>query len=184
MQTSSQRNQSTNLSEPTWRTWGKSSKSHGSRTNSTNPNYSVSKACLNGYTRVLAKDLTERPCGHKISVNAYCPCMTATEMATGYWDTRDPPVPDNVRAFYHSPSVGAEGATWLALLPAKDLPTGAFVAQKKVADFWVDHHIPFLSLVSYQALPIWTVHFHHLHLLCNVQSYCQRSGHDSETHCP
>ena len=45
--------------------------------------YSVSKIAVNAYTRLMAKVLSDRPEGHKIYINCYCPGWVKTAM-TGY----------------------------------------------------------------------------------------------------
>jgi NAD(P)-dependent dehydrogenase (short-subunit alcohol dehydrogenase family) len=69
--------------------------------------YNVSKAALNGITRVLAADLR----GSGILVNSVCPGWVATEMGG--------------RGAPRSPEQGAATVLWAVLLP-DDGPTGGF----------------------------------------------------------
>lgn len=69
------------------------------------PAYSVSKAALNAFTRLLAAELRD----DGILVNAVCPGWTATEMGGG-----GRPIAE-----------GAAGAVWAAVLP-DDGPSGGF----------------------------------------------------------
>ena len=70
------------------------------------PAYSVSKAALNAFTRVLAAELREA----RILVNAVCPGWVATDMGGG----GGRPVEE-----------GAAGVMWAATLPDGG-PTGGF----------------------------------------------------------
>lgn len=98
-----------------------------------NPSYAVSKALLNAYTRLLARDLAHRPPGQKIYVNNFCPGYTKTDMAATFLDSLDGPLPDSV--VYHGPDEAAAHAVWLILLPASESPSGIFSAEKTVVDF-------------------------------------------------
>jgi carbonyl reductase 1 len=74
--------------------------------------YSVSKAALNAYTRILAGQLG----GHRVLVNAVCPGWVRTAMG----GSRAP----------RSVAEGARGIVWAALLP-EDGPTGGFFRDGK-----------------------------------------------------
>ncbi|KAJ7557993.1 hypothetical protein O6H91_04G020500 [Diphasiastrum complanatum] len=79
--------------------------------------YSVSKAALNAYTAMLARNLVENPQDQKkFFVNCMCPGLTSTRMS------------GNVG---HSPEEGADTAVWLALLPASECPTGKFFRKRQ-----------------------------------------------------
>ncbi|KAL0710413.1 hypothetical protein Bca4012_017391 [Brassica carinata] len=82
--------------------------------------YSVSKMAVNAYTRVLAKELSERPEGEKIYANCFCPGWVKTAM-TGY--------AGNVSA-----EDGADTGVWLALLPDQAI-TGKFFAERREISF-------------------------------------------------
>ncbi|KAK3042471.1 hypothetical protein RJ639_000195, partial [Escallonia herrerae] len=69
----------------------------------TSTDYSISKLAVNAYNRLMAKVLSNRPDGHKIYINCYCPGWVKTAM-TGW--------AGNV-----TPEEGADTAVWLALLP-------------------------------------------------------------------
>ncbi|SEW24912.1 SDR family NAD(P)-dependent oxidoreductase [Luteibacter sp. 329MFSha] len=71
------------------------------------PAYRVSKAALNAYTQVLARELM----GSGIVVNAVCPGWTATRLGGG----GGRPVTES-----------AEGVVWAALLPDRESTTGEF----------------------------------------------------------
>ncbi|XVE63792.1 hypothetical protein DITRI_Ditri07aG0048500 [Diplodiscus trichospermus] len=82
--------------------------------------YSVSKLAVNAYTRVVAKELSDRPEGEKIYINCYCPGWVKTAL-TGW-----------------SGSISAEDAAdtgvWLALLPDEAI-TGKFFAERREINF-------------------------------------------------
>lgn len=82
--------------------------------------YSVSKMAVNAYTRVLAKELSERPEGEKIYANCFCPGWVKTAM-TGY--------AGNISA-----EDGADTGVWLALLPDQAI-TGKFFAERREISF-------------------------------------------------
>nr|AFJ66193.1 hypothetical protein 7G9.11 [Boechera stricta] len=82
--------------------------------------YSVSKMAVNAYTRVLAKELSERPEGEKIYANCFCPGWVKTAM-TGY--------AGNISA-----EDGADTGVWLALLPDQAI-TGKFFAERREINF-------------------------------------------------
>ncbi|KAA0057722.1 short-chain dehydrogenase/reductase family protein [Cucumis melo var. makuwa] len=82
--------------------------------------YSVSKLAVNAYTRLMAKKFTERPEGHKIYVNCYCPGWVKTAM-TGF--------AGNISA-----EEGADTGVWLALLPDQAV-TGKFFAERREISF-------------------------------------------------
>ncbi|XP_022135225.1 carbonyl reductase [NADPH] 1-like [Momordica charantia] len=82
--------------------------------------YSVSKLAVNAYTRLMAKIFTDRPEGHKIYVNCYCPGWVKTPM-TGF--------AGNVSA-----EEGADTGVWLTLLPDQAV-TGKFFAERREISF-------------------------------------------------
>ncbi|XP_057514650.1 uncharacterized protein LOC130796333 [Actinidia eriantha] len=82
--------------------------------------YSMSKLAVNTYTRLMAKMLSDRPEGHKIYINCYCPGWVKTAM-TGW-------------AGHTSPEEGADTAVWLALLPDQAV-TGKFFAERREVSF-------------------------------------------------
>lgn len=82
--------------------------------------YSVSKLAINAYTRLMAKVLSDRPDGHKIYINCYCPGWVKTAM-TGY-------------AGNISVEEGADTGVWLALLPDQAV-TGKFFAERREINF-------------------------------------------------
>ncbi|GMJ04880.1 hypothetical protein like AT5G51030 [Hibiscus trionum] len=82
--------------------------------------YSVSKLAVNAYTRLLAKELSDRPQGEKIYVNCYCPGWVKTAM-TG-WQGNIPP------------EVAADTGVWLALLSDQAI-TGKFFAERREINF-------------------------------------------------
>ncbi|GMY15238.1 Carbonyl reductase [NADPH] 1 [Fagus crenata] len=82
--------------------------------------YSVSKIAVNAYTRLMAKVLSDRPEGHKIYINCYCPGWVKTAM-TGY--------AGNISA-----EEGADTGVWLALLPDQAI-TGKFFAERREINF-------------------------------------------------
>jgi carbonyl reductase 1 len=45
--------------------------------------YNVSKVAVNGYVTVLDRELRQRPEGHRITVNSFCPGWTKTDMTEG-----------------------------------------------------------------------------------------------------
>ncbi|KAG5229437.1 (+)-neomenthol dehydrogenase [Salix suchowensis] len=77
--------------------------------------YSVSKAALNAYTRILAK---KHP---KIAINAVCPGFTCTDLN------------DNSGIF--TVEEGARGPVALALMPDHRLPSGCFFSQTEMSTF-------------------------------------------------
>ena len=82
--------------------------------------YSMSKLAVNAYTRLMAKELSDRPEGQKIYINCFCPGWVKTAM-TG-WD-------GNISA-----ENGADTGVWLALLP--DLAvSGKFFAERREISF-------------------------------------------------
>lgn len=93
--------------------------------------YSLSKACLNAYTRVLAKCLSdERPPGRKLYVNAFCPGPTATDMRAEYWrHLEGTPRP------YVTADEAARYALQLTLLPACEMPSGILFSEGREIDF-------------------------------------------------
>ncbi|KAG5572495.1 hypothetical protein H5410_062261, partial [Solanum commersonii] len=68
------------------------------------------KYSLNAYTRLMARILEDRPEGHKIYINCYCPGWVKTAM-TGW-------------AGHISPEDAADTAVWLALLPDQFVSVG------------------------------------------------------------
>lgn len=82
--------------------------------------YSVSKLAVNAYTRLVAKTLSDRPEGHKIFVNCYCPGWVKTAM-TGW--------AGNIPTEH-----GADTGVWLALLPDQAV-SGKFFAERREVSF-------------------------------------------------
>ncbi|XP_071725056.1 uncharacterized protein [Rutidosis leptorrhynchoides] len=82
--------------------------------------YSISKLAVNAYTRITAKELSERPDGEKIYVNCYCPGWVKTAM-TGYSGSI-------------STENGADTGVWLALLPELAI-SGKFFAERREINF-------------------------------------------------
>lgn len=82
--------------------------------------YSLSKLAVNAYTRLTARILSDRPEGHKIYINCYCPGWVKTAM-TGW-------------AGHISPEDGADTAVWLALLPELSV-SGKFFAERREINF-------------------------------------------------
>lgn len=83
--------------------------------------YSVSKLAVNCYTRLTAKELSEKPDGHKIYINCYCPGWVKTAM-TGW-------------AGNISVADGADTGVWIALLPPDQPVTGKFFAERREINF-------------------------------------------------
>ncbi|RWW16501.1 hypothetical protein BHE74_00009017 [Ensete ventricosum] len=83
--------------------------------------YSVSKLAVNLYTRLMARTLADRPEGHKIYINCYCPGWVKTAM-TGW-------------AGNASAEEGADTGIWVALLPCQLLTTGKFFAERREISF-------------------------------------------------
>lgn len=84
------------------------------------PAYCVSKAVLNAYTRVLAKELLNRPEGQNFYVNSMCPGYVKTDL--------------NRNSGILTPEEGADTVVWLALLPPGG-STGQFFYQRKYLAF-------------------------------------------------
>ncbi|XP_009604829.1 uncharacterized protein [Nicotiana tomentosiformis] len=82
--------------------------------------YSLSKLAVNAYTRLMARILEERPEGHKIYINCYCPGWVKTAL-TGW-------------AGHVSPEEAADTAVWLALLPDQFV-SGKFFAERREINF-------------------------------------------------
>ncbi|WOL18705.1 carbonyl reductase [Canna indica] len=83
--------------------------------------YSVSKLAVNSYTRLMARRLADRPEGHKIYINCYCPGWVKTAM-TG-WEGNA------------TPEVGADTGVWIILLPSQQATTGKFFAERREISF-------------------------------------------------
>lgn len=83
--------------------------------------YSVSKLAVNVYTRLMARKLADRPEGHKIYINCYCPGWVKTAM-TG-WE-------GNATA-----EEGADTGVWAVLLPCQLVTTGKFFAVRREINF-------------------------------------------------
>ncbi|XP_064960356.1 uncharacterized protein LOC135610145 [Musa acuminata AAA Group] len=83
--------------------------------------YSVSKLAVNLFTRLMARRLADRPEGHKIYINCYCPGWVKTAM-TGW-------------AGNTSAEEGADTGVWVALLPCQLLTTGNFFAERREISF-------------------------------------------------
>ncbi|KAJ7558992.1 hypothetical protein O6H91_04G064700 [Diphasiastrum complanatum] len=97
--------------------------------------YGLSKAALNAYSRMLARDLSKRSADQMFYVSCMCPGLTSTDM-TG-----------NVG---HTPEEGADTAVWLALLPASECSTGNFFIKRQERSFEYIEEV--FSLSSHQAL--------------------------------
>ncbi|XP_051147887.1 uncharacterized protein LOC127263014 isoform X2 [Andrographis paniculata] len=82
--------------------------------------YSLSKLAVNTYTRLMAREFSDRPEGEKIYINCYCPGWVRTAM-TGW--------KGNV-----TPEEGADTAVWLALLPDQSI-TGKFFYERHEIHF-------------------------------------------------
>ncbi|KAK9103981.1 hypothetical protein Scep_020825 [Stephania cephalantha] len=83
--------------------------------------YSVSKLAVNAFTRVMARELGNRPEGSKVYVNCYCPGWVKTGM-TGW--------AGNISA-----EEAADTGVWLALLPVSEQVTGNFFAERREISF-------------------------------------------------
>ncbi|XVF11345.1 hypothetical protein REPUB_Repub08aG0019700 [Reevesia pubescens] len=81
--------------------------------------YSVSKLAVNAYTRLMAKELSNRLEGEKIYINCYCPGWVKTAM-TGW--------AGNISAEH-----AADTGVWLALL--HEAVTGKFFAERREVNF-------------------------------------------------
>lgn len=78
--------------------------------------YSLSKLAVNLYTRLMARELSDRPVGEKIYINAYCPGWVKTAM-TGW--------AGNISA-----ENGADTGVWLSLIPDLTI-SGKFFAERR-----------------------------------------------------
>lgn len=85
-----------------------------------NTDYSLSKLAVNAYTRLLAKEFSARPNGHKIYINCFCPGWVKTAMTS--W------------AGNISPEDGADTGVWLSLLPDQAI-SGKFFAERREISF-------------------------------------------------
>ncbi|KAJ4837607.1 hypothetical protein Tsubulata_039296 [Turnera subulata] len=85
-----------------------------------NTDYSISKLAVNAWTRVMAKEFSDRPEGQEIYINCYCPGWVKTAM-TGW--------AGNVSA-----ELGADTGVWLSLLPDQGI-TGKFFAERREIKF-------------------------------------------------
>uniref|UniRef100_UPI001CB96B06 carbonyl reductase [NADPH] 1-like n=1 Tax=Erigeron canadensis TaxID=72917 RepID=UPI001CB96B06 len=85
-----------------------------------NTDYSLSKLAVNAYTRLMAKELSDRPDGNKIFINCCCPGWVRTAM-TGW-------------AGITPPEEGADTAVWLALYPDQ-CTSGKFFAERREINF-------------------------------------------------
>ena len=85
------------------------------------PNYKMSKIALHSFTRLLAKDLDQRPDGPKIYVNCIHPGLVQTEMSNRYGNL--------------TPQQGAEHIVRVALMAVKDCPSGQFFYEDKIDEF-------------------------------------------------
>lgn len=92
--------------------------SHGWPQNFTD--YSLSKLAVNAFTRLMARELSDRPDGQKIYMNCYCPGWVKTAM-TG-WAGNLPP------------EEAADTAVWLALHPDQSV-SGKFFAERREINF-------------------------------------------------
>lgn len=82
--------------------------------------YSISKLAVNAYTRLMARELADRPDGEKIYINCYCPGWVKTAMTS--W------------AGHISPEEAADTAVWLALLPDQFV-SGKFFSERREIKF-------------------------------------------------
>ncbi|WCJ36366.1 NAD(P)-binding Rossmann-fold superfamily protein [Euphorbia peplus] len=82
--------------------------------------YSMSKMAVNCFTRIMAKELLDRPDGQKIYINSYCPGWVKTAM-TGW-------------AGNISTADAADTGVWLALLPDLSI-SGKFFAERREISF-------------------------------------------------
>ncbi|XP_050226126.1 uncharacterized protein LOC126675516 [Mercurialis annua] len=82
--------------------------------------YSLSKLAVNALTRLMAKELSDRPEGGKIYINCFCPGWVKTAM-TGW-------------AGNLSSADGADTGVWLALLPEHAI-SGKFFAERREISF-------------------------------------------------
>nr|GLL21665.1 carbonyl reductase [NADPH] 1-like [Ipomoea trifida] len=82
--------------------------------------YSVSKLAVNAFTRLMARELSDRPDGQKIYINCYCPGWVKTAL-TGW-------------AGSISPEEAADTPVWLSLIPDKFV-TGKFFAERREINF-------------------------------------------------
>ncbi|PIN04733.1 Dehydrogenases with different specificities (related to short-chain alcohol dehydrogenases) [Handroanthus impetiginosus] len=82
--------------------------------------YSLSKLAVNTYTRLMARIFSERPEGHKLYINCYCPGWVKTAM-TGW-------------AGHVTPEEGADTGVWLALLPDQCI-SGKFFSERREIHF-------------------------------------------------
>ncbi|EEF51677.1 carbonyl reductase, putative [Ricinus communis] len=82
--------------------------------------YSMSKLAVNVFTRLMAKELSDRPEGERIYINCFCPGWVKTAM-TGW--------AGNV-----STADGADTAVWLALLSEHSI-SGKFFAERREISF-------------------------------------------------
>ncbi|ESQ31750.1 hypothetical protein EUTSA_v10004629mg [Eutrema salsugineum] len=83
--------------------------------------YSMSKLAVNGYTRLVAKELLRRQEGEKIYVNSFCPGWVKTAM-TGY-------------AGNMSPEDAADTGVWLSMVLSEEAVTGKFFAERREINF-------------------------------------------------
>ena len=83
--------------------------------------YSLSKLAVNAFTRLTAKELSDRPEGEKIYINCFCPGWVKTAM-TGW-------------AGNISTADVADSAVWLALLPDNAAVSGKFFAERRELNF-------------------------------------------------
>ncbi|CAA7396387.1 unnamed protein product [Spirodela intermedia] len=81
--------------------------------------YSLSKLAVNAYTRLMARALSNRPAGHRIHINCYCPGWVRTSM-TGW--------AGNISA-----EEGADTGVWAVLL--SDSPDGNFFAERRALTY-------------------------------------------------
>ncbi|KAL5724505.1 alcohol dehydrogenase [Ranunculus cassubicifolius] len=83
--------------------------------------YSLSKMAVNTYTRLMARALHNRPNGHQIYMNCYCPGWVKTAMS-GWMGNL-------------SVELGADTGVWLALAHPCQLVTGKFFAERREINF-------------------------------------------------
>ncbi|KAM7252558.1 hypothetical protein ACFE04_024441 [Oxalis oulophora] len=83
--------------------------------------YSISKLAVSAFTRLTAKELSERAEGVKINMNCYCPGWVKTAM-TGW-------------AGNSSVEFGADTGVWLSLLPPNVAVSGKLFAERREVNF-------------------------------------------------
>eukprot|EP00250_Pteridium_aquilinum_P004762 c14964_g1_i1 orf=211-1140(+) len=85
------------------------------------PSYKMSKVALHAYTRILAKELENRPHNQRAFVNCVHPGFVRTDITSFQGDM--------------TPKEGAENVVRVALLPPQDSPSGQFFYEKNLSSF-------------------------------------------------